>query len=99
MVQLPIIFIKKDYHEKLLLSKDIDILSRLLLPLAGPEEFDLDEMDKLPEDLQYLPPNKEREADPDVRTMLIETIMMVNVQNVLKTCFYCSYLVVLEKRL
>lgn len=61
----------------MLFSNDIDILGRLLLPLAGPEEFDLDEMEKLPDDLQYLPPNKEREADPDVRTMLMETIMMV----------------------
>jgi hypothetical protein len=47
------------------------------LPLAGPEEFDSDEMDKLPEDLQYLPPDKEREEDPDIRTMLLETILMV----------------------
>ncbi|CAF0778426.1 unnamed protein product [Brachionus calyciflorus] len=66
-----------DYHEKLLLSPDIDLLSRLLLPLAGPEEFELDEMEKLPDDLQFLPPNKERDVDPDVRIMLLETIMML----------------------
>lgn len=66
-------------HESMLKRPEIDILSRLLLPLAGPEEFDSDEMDKLPEDLQYLPPDKEREPDPDVRIMLIETIMMVEI--------------------
>ena len=62
-------------------SPDIDLLSRLLLPLAGPEEFDDDEMEKLPDDLQYLTPDKEREADPDIRIMLMETIMMVSFEN------------------
>jgi hypothetical protein len=66
-----------DYHEKLLFSPDIDLLGRLLLPLAGPEDIDADEMNKLPEDLQYLPNDKQREIDPDIRTMLLETIMMV----------------------
>jgi hypothetical protein len=61
----------------LLFEPEIDLLSRLLLPLAGPEEFDADEMDKLPEDLQYLSPDKEREEDADIRIMLIETLMMV----------------------
>ena len=55
----------------------MDILPRLLLPLAGGEEFDDDEMDKLPVDLQYLPPDKKREEDPDLRTMLIEAILQV----------------------
>lgn len=60
-------------------SPEIDILSRLLLPLAGPEELDADEMDKLPDDLQYLPPDKQREDDADIRTMLIESLMMVDI--------------------
>ena len=47
------------------------------MPLAGAEEFDADEMDKLPIDLQYLPPDKKRESDPDIRIMLLETILMV----------------------
>ncbi|XP_076257144.1 protein HGH1 homolog [Rhynchophorus ferrugineus] len=62
-----------DYHEWLL-SEDVDILPRLLLPLAGPEEFDEEDNDKLPLDLQYLPENKEREEDPDIRCMLLEAI-------------------------
>ncbi len=66
-----------DNHERLLLSPEIDMLSRLLLPLAGPEEFDSDDMDKLPDDLQYLPPDKEREEDPDIRIMLLETLILV----------------------
>ena len=64
-------------HERLLLSPEIDILSRILLPLAGPEEFDAEDTDKLPDDLQYLPPDKVREDDPDIRIMLLETLMQV----------------------
>jgi hypothetical protein len=69
------LFSISDQHESFLQS-DIDLLSRLLLPLAGPEELDEDEMNSLPEDLQYLPPDKEREADPDIRNMLLETLML-----------------------
>jgi len=57
-----------------LLGDDVDLLPRLLLPLAGPEEFDDEDNEKLPEDLQYLPEDKEREPDPDLRKMLIETV-------------------------
>lgn len=28
-------------------------------------------------DLQYLPPEKQREKEPDIRKMLLETIMLV----------------------
>ncbi|XP_046386110.1 protein HGH1 homolog [Ischnura elegans] len=63
----------KDDH-KWLLSEEVDILPRLLLPLAGPEEFDEEDNDKLPLDLQYLPPDKLREPDPDIRAMLLEAI-------------------------
>ncbi|KAH9525554.1 Protein hgh1 [Bulinus truncatus] len=62
-----------EFH-KWLLSEEVDLLPRLLKPLAGGEEFDEDDMDKLPVDLQYLPPDKKREPDPDLRTMLIQSI-------------------------
>ena len=57
----------------------MDLLPALLLPLAGPEQFEgeEDKMEQLPEDLQYLPDSKEREPDPDIRKMLIETLMKV----------------------
>lgn len=54
-------------HHEFLLSDQIDVLSRILLPLAGPEEFDDEDNEKLPIDLQYLPSNKQREMDPDIR--------------------------------
>jgi len=47
-----------------------------LLPLAGPEELS-EEMEGLPEDLQYLGDDKTRESDPDIRKMLIESVMQV----------------------
>jgi hypothetical protein len=62
-----------EFHQWLL-SNQVDILPRLLLPLAGPEEFDDDDMEKLPEDLQYLNAGKQREADADIRRMLVEAI-------------------------
>ena len=48
------------------------------MPLAGPEEFDSEDMEKLPLDLQYLPPDKKREEDPDIRIMILETLMIVS---------------------
>ncbi|XP_066481435.1 protein HGH1 homolog isoform X2 [Tiliqua scincoides] len=60
-----------------LLSETVDLLPFLLLPLAGPEEFPEDEMEKLPLDLQYLPSEKQREPDPDIRKMLLEAILLL----------------------
>ena len=60
-----------------LLSEDVDLLPALLLPLAGPEQFGEDETEQLPLDLQFLPDDKQREPDPDLRKMLIEAIMKV----------------------
>ncbi|XP_038654616.1 protein HGH1 homolog [Scyliorhinus canicula] len=64
------------YHEWLLGNK-VDILPFLLLPLAGPDELNEDEMEGLPEDLQYLPEDKQREKDPDIRKMLLEAINLL----------------------
>ena len=65
-----------DCHQWLL-GEDVDILPSLLLPLAGPEEFSEEETDKLPEDLQYLPTDKAREGDPDIRKMLLQALTKV----------------------
>ena len=64
-------------HHDWLLSESVDLLPKLLLPLAGPEEFDDEEMDKLPIELQYLGEEKTRESDADVRKMLIEALTQV----------------------
>ena len=52
-------------------------MPRLLLPLAGPEEFDDDDVERLPDDLQYLPPDKEREPESTIRKMLVEALLQV----------------------
>lgn len=76
MIYVHLIFCVSEYHEWLLSDK-VDLLPRLLLPLAGPEEFDDDDTDRLPDELQYLPSDKEREPDSDIRKMLLEALLQV----------------------
>lgn len=61
------------YHE-FLLSNELDLLTYLLPPIMGNEEYVDDEMDKLPIALQYLPKEKQRDPDIDIRKMVIETL-------------------------
>lgn len=65
-----------EYHDWLL-GDEVDLLPRLLLPLAGPEEFDDDDMDKLPDDLQYLPSDKQREPEAHIRKTITEALLQV----------------------
>jgi hypothetical protein len=60
-----------------LLSPKSNILTRVLLPLCGPEEFPVEELDKLPADLQLLPTDKQREADATVRAIHLETLILL----------------------
>lgn len=60
-----------------LLGEDVDLLPFLLLPLAGGEEYSEEETETLPPDLQYLPEDKQREPDPDIRRMLIECLQLL----------------------
>lgn len=39
-------------HSWLLMNEDVDVLSYILLPLAGPEEYTAEENDMFPTDLQ-----------------------------------------------
>lgn len=65
-------------HQLLLTSgKRVNFLPYILLPLCGPEEFDLDDMEKLPEEVQFLPPDKKRDPDPSTRLMLVETLILL----------------------
>ncbi|KAG7494607.1 hypothetical protein JOB18_034090 [Solea senegalensis] len=64
-------------HHEWLLSDAVDILPFLLLPLAGPEELSEEDNEGLPVDLQYLPEDKKREEDPDIRKMLLETLLLL----------------------
>lgn len=73
------LFLHVDAHDWLL-SPAVDILPCLLLPLAGPEEFDDDEMDKLPPELQYLEPEKSREPIAAIRANLLEALTQVRIR-------------------
>lgn len=64
-------------HELLLSSGTVNFLPYILLPLCGPEEFELEDQEKLPEECQFLPPDKERDPDPSVRLMLVETLILL----------------------
>jgi hypothetical protein len=50
-------------------------LQHILLPLAGPEEFDLDVQKQLPDALQFLPQTKQRDAV--LRFTHIETLLLL----------------------
>ncbi|XP_066426277.1 protein HGH1 homolog isoform X1 [Molothrus aeneus] len=63
-------------HERLL-SPELDALPMLLLPLAGNEELPEHEMEQLPVDLQFLPPEHQREEEPEIRKMLLETLLLL----------------------
>ncbi|CAM0135438.1 Protein hgh1 [Umbelopsis sp. WA50703] len=64
-------------HDQLLDSDGINILPFILLPLCGNEEYDMDEFEKFPEEIQLLGDDKTREADPLLRLMLTEAILLL----------------------
>lgn len=57
--------------------RGVDVLPWVLSPLMGPEEYEMDEMDKLPETLQFLPPTKTRERDTVLRMMCVEILLLL----------------------
>ncbi|KAH7885751.1 hypothetical protein F5I97DRAFT_1875120 [Phlebopus sp. FC_14] len=60
-----------------ILAPGVDALPYLLLPLAGPEELDLEDQEKLPSALQFLPSSKKREADSVLRLTHVETLLLL----------------------
>lgn len=67
-----------DSHASLLSSSEINILPYLLLPLAGPEEYDDEETAKMPPELQLLPPEKKRDSDTTILTTHLETLLLLS---------------------
>jgi len=59
-------------------DSDSEVLSYLLLPLAGGEEFTEEEYEAMPIDLQYLPTTKVRDPDPEIRYNLVSCIFHVS---------------------
>ncbi|KAG8854863.1 hypothetical protein FRB96_007263 [Tulasnella sp. 330] len=55
----------------------INAILAILQPLAGPEEFDLEDTELLPAPLQFLPETKKREPDPAVRAIHLESLVLL----------------------
>lgn len=66
-----------DAHPAFLAEEDMNLLPYLLLPIAGNEEFDEDEALEMLPDLQLLPPDKERDSQPDIIQAHIETLTLL----------------------
>ena len=64
-------------HPAFLAEDDINILPYLLLPLAGNESYDEDEMLAMLPDLQLLPPDKQRDPDPTILQTHVETLTIL----------------------
>lgn len=67
-------------HPKLMASDSSDatnILPYLLLPLMGPEEYSDEDTEGMLEDLQLLPPDKEREKDNEIVKTHLETLLLL----------------------
>ncbi|CAO3625988.1 unnamed protein product [Mucor fragilis] len=64
-------------HERLLDPNDINVLPFILLPLCGNEEYDMEEFEQFPEEIQMLDDDKKRENDRMLREMLLESIILL----------------------
>ncbi|RKP30539.1 DUF383-domain-containing protein [Metschnikowia bicuspidata] len=67
-----------DCQHKLVKDENIKLLSFVLLPIAGPEEINEEEMFNLPEELQFLPEDKKREP--------VESILCTHLESLLLLC-------------
>lgn len=58
----------------------VGLLPYILLPLAGNEEFDVEDSEGMLDELQLLPPDKEREVDDDIVATHLETLMLLTAE-------------------
>jgi hypothetical protein len=63
-------------HEALLDEKH-GILLRLLLPIAGSEGYEEDDVEGMFDELVFLEPTKTREVDVQLKRMILETIILL----------------------
>ena len=64
-------------HPMLLADLEANLLPYIMLPLAGPEEFNEEESADMLTDLQLLPPDKTREPDNDILVTHLETLLLL----------------------
>lgn len=65
-------------HSILIFNASVNILPYILLPLAGPEDIPEDEMLELPDELQFLPPEKKREPESAILCIYVECLMLLS---------------------
>lgn len=58
----------------------LGLLPYILLPLAGNEEFDAEDSEGMLDELQLLPPDKEREVDDEIIATHLETLMLLTAE-------------------
>ncbi|TPX41202.1 hypothetical protein SeMB42_g05678 [Synchytrium endobioticum] len=66
---------KKLVDDRLRILEDVNFLGTVLLPLAGPDEYDDEEMEGMPPELQLLEDAKKREPDAKLRLVLVESLL------------------------
>lgn len=66
-----------DRHLTLVSNDKINLLPYLLLPIAGPEEIDEDDMFNLPDELQLLPPDKKRDPVDSIICTHLESLLLL----------------------
>lgn len=65
-------------HPAFLAEDDVNILPYILLPIIGNEEYDLEESMAMLPDLQLLPPDKQRDSDPNIIQTHVETLTLLS---------------------
>ncbi|KAK9770239.1 hypothetical protein AB5N19_10981 [Seiridium cardinale] len=65
-------------HPAFMDEDDINILPYIILPIIGNEEYDLEESMAMLPDLQLLPPDKQRDSDPNIVQTHVETLMLLS---------------------
>lgn len=66
-------------HEVLLKNEDINLLPYILLPIASAKDSEIDEEDlfNLPDELQFLPEDKQRDPIPEIICVHLESILLL----------------------
>lgn len=64
-------------HPSLLSESGANILPYILLPLAGNEDLADEDTGDMLADLQLLPPDKQRDSDPEILVTHLETLLLL----------------------
>ncbi|OAD81379.1 hypothetical protein PHYBLDRAFT_184601 [Phycomyces blakesleeanus NRRL 1555(-)] len=64
-------------HEAILDADKLNTLPFILLPLCGNEEYDMEEFEQFPEEIQLLDDDKTRESDKVLRGILCDALLLL----------------------